>query len=468
MAEREIVNGINAVTGRYLVTPADRELPNLLQNAPLDPARLRELRWWTERYGINDPDRAPIRDVDAGRLDSAGWAVVFGPDVTPEIEAALQPLLKRRQEQAGPLYKPFHFQPGQSKQDFLAAAHAGPGPADPKHVPYYVLLVGDPQKIPFRFQYELDIQYAVGRLHFETTEGYANYARGVVEAETSPAARRPREVAFFGVSNQDDQATLRSARDLVEPLSKALEEDPKRKWPIHRVMRDEAVKARLGRLLGGEETPALLFTATHGVAFPAGDPLQLAGQGALLCQDWPGPEKWKEAIPANQYFSAADVPDDADVRGLVAFFFACYGAGTPDISDFYDPTQDQPEQIAPKPFVSRLSQRLLGHPRGGALAVLGHIDRAWTTSFSWSDQAQTQVFEDTLKILLDGMPVGAATEVINQRCAELSVEANGLWGDWRNSFSFNPDLLARVWKASNDARNFVVIGDPAVRLAPKE
>ena len=127
--------------------------------------------------------------------------------------------------------------------------------------------------------------------------------------------------------NSGDQATQLSADQLIKPLAQAVALD-KPDWSVEALTQEEAIKARLGPLLGGSETPALLFTASHGMGFPNGDRRQLRHQGALLCQDWPGPVQWRQPIPEDFYFNADDIGDAARLLGLITFHFACYGAGT--------------------------------------------------------------------------------------------------------------------------------------------
>jgi hypothetical protein len=115
-----------------------------------------------------------------------------------------------------------------------------------------------------------------------------------------------------------------------------------------------------------------------------------------------------------------------------------------------------------------LPRRLLSHPRGGALAAVGHVDRAWGFSFLWGTEPQTAAFRSTLEDLLLGFPLGAAMEFFNQRYAELSAYVTSMVHDERYGRSVDPGELVSLWTANNDARDYVVLGDPAVRLAVGE
>ncbi len=476
MSEEDLIaNGIDGHTGQYLLPPLTcRQVAELAHRSEIDvpPA----------------VPRAPL--TDPRDLAASGWGVVFTNDADPAIEEALGELLEHRRRQAASKqetgFRIFSeergYKTGQSAREFLAERGVGPGPVDPKKgIPYYLLIVGGPETIPFEFQFHLGLNFAVGRLHFESVDEYARYARSVVEAETA-GSDRPRQVAFFGPENPHDRATRRSARQLIKPLASNLRQAD---WQMRTLVESRATKNRLLALLGGEETPALLFTATHGMGFGPGSARQKRHQGSLLCQDWLGPRAWRHRVPESFYVSADDIDDTAQLHGLVAFHFACHGAGTPRIDDFrhrgllkksrlerlwplrrwHHRRQRPGTVIAPQPFVARLPQRLLAHPRGGALAVIGHVDRAWTYSFFWPNAgSQVQAFEGTVKRLMDGYPVGAALEMMVQRYADLAVQLSCELGRRKLGDPADDDALSRLWTAHNDARSYVLLGDPAVRL----
>ena len=480
-------NGVDARTGGYLLPPVPPRFLADVACGTKDWASARELQSWVAK-GAGKARRGLKEGLDPAKLAEAGWGVVFPQSVDAALlRDALAPLLDHRKNEAGRFFRELSgddgYREGDTKVAFLARQKAGPGPADPEKVPYYLLLVGDPEAIPFSFQYQLDVQYAVGRLHFDTLEEYRRYAESVVTAETGRVERH-RRAAFFAPANPDDSVSEATSAYLAKPLADAVRlAQPG--WTVDAALGEAATRDRLGRLLAGGDAgdivnnghagqpghpgdpggdPAFLFAACHGLGFPTGDPQQREHQGALVCQDWPGPAA--RGIDREHYFAGEDVGEHAHVHGLVAFCFACFGAGTPRWDDFTEQGKGDRRALSPGAFLGRLPQRLLGHREGGALAIVGHVERAWGFSYAWTDAGpQTGVFESAVKRLLAGQPVGWAMEYFNQRYAELAsdlaagIEALG-FGKKRDETA-----LADLWTASHDARNYTILGDPAVRLA---
>jgi hypothetical protein len=122
--------------------------------------------------------------------------------------------------------------------------------------------------------------------------------------------------------------------------------------------------------------------------------------------------------------------------------------------------KDEREVIAHRDFVGGLPKSLLSH---GALAAIGHVERAWGYSImSPGTVDQTGVFESALLQLFRQDPVGLVTENLNMRYADLAAQMTATLEYDRDSV--DPYDLAQMWTEQNDARSYVVIGDPAVRL----
>ena len=257
---------------------------------------------------------------------------------------------------------------------------------------------------------------------------------------------------------------------VAEPLTKT--DGPygalgsKQKFALHQFLGKNATKDNFAKILTGDidgGTPALIVSGTHGMEFSLGDARQAEGQGALVCQGWPG----YGSIEADHWFAASDVPDHARLAGVIHFCFACYSTGCPR-EDNFARTEAGPRQIAARPMFARLPQAMLTHPDGGALAAIGHIDRAWAYSFvSDRGKGQVQGMRDVLAGILSGDRIGHATDQFNIRWAALSTELTepiqaGVQGNISQAH------LVNRWIARDDARNYIILGDPAVRLRKED
>jgi hypothetical protein len=457
--------GVSAETGRPLPELSDETLGNL----PAIEERRADDRALAVQKSSEQADFAVTDVDDANDLSETGWGVVFAQDATSDTETALAALLEHRQRDAKDLFRVFKgadgYKRGETARAWLERHGVTFNPVSPTMgVPFYLLLVGSAEEIPLEFQYSLDIYWAVGRLHFDDPGRYRTYAESVVSYETGQSVAQSRKVAHFATRHDFDRATQLFAKHVAEPLASGDGKRPaigqKQKFSSQRLIGDDATKENLAKLLRGQldGAPALLVSGTHGMALKHDDPRLPDVQGALVCADWEG----YGAIGADSWFAAADLPADARVHGLIHFFFACYSTGCPDTDTFENRPGIPPKRIAPRKLFSQLPQALLGHAEGGALATIGHVDRAWSYSFKTTRAPQLQGFRSVLNPILSGHRVGNALDQFNIRWAALTTEIAD-----KLRASPTPEAqteLANLWVARDDARNYIVFGDPAVRL----
>jgi hypothetical protein len=454
--------GIEADTGASLPGVTLTDLKRMRAQSAEQPGQL-----WRGDQATGS--RGVIAEVDPANLAEAGWAVLFFHDADSEIKQALRPLLTHREAQAARLFKVFEgasgIRPGETPQQWLERQGVGMSVADPERgVPLYLLIIGSPEQVPFEFQYLLALYWNVGRLHFDAPRDYRTYAESVVAYEQAATPPHKKRAAIFGVRNDGDRATallhdhvlrpLVSGTGTVKPLSGY------RDFQLTALLDADATKARLLALLSGREasgSPAFLFTGSHGVKIKLGDPMQREKQGAVICQDWPGVGK----VLDDHLFTAADVPDHAAIHGLIHFLFACFGGGCPARDDFGASNGQPPAVLLPGPIVARLPQRLL---LKGALASLAHVDRVWAHSFQ-NRLGATQVrrISDVMLRILKGERIGQATSAFSMRWAALSADLAEAELQY-DAGQLSGAQLANRYVARNDARNYIVLGDPAVRL----
>jgi len=414
--------------------------------------------------------RGTVSDIDPCDLRQAGWGIIFADDPqSNDLRAQLEPLLMLRESQVGDNNR-FRILIGElgwkgSSKSFFDLHHIRSGPIEPsKSLPYYLLLVGNPDQIPLSFQYRLAIQFAVGRIGFKNIADYGRYAMNVVKAETERGLKKDCDVAIFAPKNPNDIATSLVQRYLIEPILEKLKMVDG--LSVSTYLEEKATKSNLGKILNTKTGARLLFTASHGMVCNPEKGNTLKYQGALICQDWQGPGKAVQRFQ-DVCFSGEDIGEDANLHGLVAFLFTCFGAGCPAQDNYAFLKKAEHDwawrggNYANQDFLTELPQRLLSQ---GALAVVGHVDKAWETSFMEAGGSRTGDYESLLLDLIKGKPLGLAMEFMNQRYAELGTKLSEelllVDGGFREDYL----ALVELWLARNDARNYIILGDPAVRL----
>ncbi len=409
--------------------------------------------------------------IDVGNVASAGWTFLVNRDDPrrEQIVAALAPLAEQRKmsDPAKPLLyvtcDPIDWGTWLADSYFALRLQA-------KRAPRYVLIVGGPDQVPFGLQSLLDTVANVGRIDLPTVDQLACYVAKLLRLELAADPVVSREAVVFAPDGGPNDPTHFSRQYMAEPIADLMANDLK--LSTTKILGDQATKGALVSALN-DRKPALVYTASHGLG-AVNEPfdVQTRYNGSICCQS-------QGALTLDGLFGAEDVPPDDKpfLEGAVFFQFACYGYGTPAVSE-YAHWLDQPgkeTRNADHDFVAALPKRLLAHPKG-PIAFIGHLDTAFLHGFAdagapeiltrWHNRIEP--FVSAVRMLLGVQAAGLAMQSMNERYNSLnSILANVYDRIQQGKMQWTETSQANfldTWITRGDAKNYMVFGDPGVAL----
>jgi hypothetical protein len=431
--------------------------------------------------------------ADANDLVRQGWSVVApeGPD-GDRLVALVQDLARARADEQAAEVLAIRVPPGLSAEA-AAAWRRDTYPTlygqDEARRPRYLLILGDLDGVSLDTQQVLAQDGLPGRLACATDDGYGAYVAKVLAWQRGPA-RQERARALFYTVHDGTSATAAGHAKLIQPCHDRCARtarDKARAFPASAVELHGAPSPDPDELLAlaAARTPSVLLSMSHGLGPPRRRPWSpaeaRAHQGAMSFGE-----------------EGALAPRDLAARpflpGGLWIYFACFGAGTPHASAYrhwldmlaqHGMTGLGPVSATLRGldqggggFVSGLAKAALAHP-DGPLAVLGHVDLAWSYSYEElrvaGDQRVTGTnrslnFYNLMAKLVAGERAGAASLALRLQLAAVSAELTAHYdrckraGAAEGATPAERLALGNLWMLHQDLLGYALLGDPAVRL----
>jgi hypothetical protein len=423
---------------------------------------------------------------DPNSLPDQRWGLIVPEGkMGDRLLELIAPLQKARAEQQGQKVIVYRAAPG------IAAEGASRWWNDvyqaedirPADVPRYLMILGDADLISWDLQQRLASDTFIGRLCFPAEAGYEAYVQKVLASEKQAPA--PSARALFYTVRDGTAATRVGYTGLMAPaLSQTREGREDGSFcagDVSEIGGGEPVSARDFMAAAASDQPTMLFSISNGCGAPRG-----------------GWESWEEQrrmqgsmiFGQKERLTHEDVARGRFLPGGAWFYFACYGAGTPQRSAYhpwlsalrdlgaYGGNVDSVLQSLPgergRPFACALPQAALANTEG-PLVVMGHVDLAWT--FSFQDMGapgryRTSRFLDIFRSLVEGKRAGAGYFKLQRFFNQASVDLAEMYHqEARVKVRPAPEeekarrlRKALLWMLRQDLGAYVLMGDPAARL----
>lgn len=438
-----------------------------------------------------------LADITANADDLArqGWAVIAPADAEgARLEALVRELTRVRAEEQGAEVLSIRVPPGMDSaaaSAWKASVYPTLYGEDETRRPRYLLILGDLDRVSLDTQRVLAQDGITGRLACADDDGYGAYVHKLLAWQRAPS-QQDRARALFYTVHDGTSATTAGYSKLIVPCHdrcvRAARDRP-RTFPASAVESHGAPSPDPDELLrlAAARHPSVLLSMSHGMGPPRRrrwSPAEARElQGAM-------------SFGAEGALEVRDLASAPFLPGGLWIYFACFGAGTPRTSAYHHWLQMLADQgmteLGPVNetlrgldegggFVSGLGKAALANP-SGPLAVLGHIDLAWSYSYEelrvGGDHDSRRVsgsnrslnFFQLISKLVAGSRAGAASLALKLRLGAVSAELNAHYDRCKQAGAVegaSPEerlALGNLWMLHQDLLGFTLLGDPAIRL----
>ena len=239
--------------------------------APPPPADLRDWRHANVGWGLVLPENEALSEAERATAADA-------PEPIQNLVADRKPapVLRYRADLTDGFLRRYY--PDRKLQD-LSVAGSTPG-VGPGCLPRYLLLLGGPDVIPWRFQYSLNMSCFTGRLSL-TGEALERYVQALM-TDWKGAACDPRAPLVWAVNHGASDITALMEAAIARRLCTAYDTDPQNDLSNRKAIFGAA--ATVAGFVDAVSTsvPALIVTTSHGMTGPLNNPTQLVSQLGFL------------------------------------------------------------------------------------------------------------------------------------------------------------------------------------------
>ena len=443
------MGALEAGAGRWAVK---KQLPNYPSKLVAgEPVELRDWRDKDVGWGVVLPDNDALSVADRANA-------VDAPESIKRLltARASAPVFRYRADAAAGFLRRY-FADG--RYFYVALSGTDRGIGDEK-VPMYMLIVGSPEEIPWRFQYLMNATCFSGRLDLDEP-ARARYVEALINGWKNSASSSNRPVVWT-VDHGEQDITWLMRQTVADPLAQKMQQDMDIGDRLTHLAGVEATGSALIDALANTK-PALIVTTSHGLTSPLNDlPTMRKQLGFLIDQN-------------GTSVTASALLDKWQPDGAVWYAHACCSAGSDAATSYKGLIQSGSSIALTLDGVAALGAMVAPLPKAllsaekPARAFIGHVEPTFNMTLQSLENRQV-LTASIIRALYGRMfrklpePVGMAVEGCYRHVGELFAQWQQQREDVNRGVPGAREAAMHSLIMAIDRQSMVILGDPTVAI----